>query len=275
MSYRINSALSSMTAARHLSKAQRENEKALATLASGSRVANIGDDAAGFAISEGLRGQRAGLKQARNNAESAMALMQTAEGGLSEQNNILVRLRELAVYAASDTVGDDEREMLDREYQALTEEFDRIARTTTFGRKELLTGSGTEFEFHVGANQGPDNIIRFKLESDTTASEAGISGLSVTDQGDARDALETLDEGLRVVAQARSTFGSMQSRMQFTVDHLGAQEENIERARSVIADADIADSVTRLAKSNMLQDFGTSVLAQANMDYGRALKLIG
>src|SRR5687767_1222586 len=126
MAFRIGSGIAPMQAGRFLNKSNEQIEKSLGSLASGSRVVRAGDDAAGFAIAESLRGQIGGTKQAKFNAESATALVQTAEGGLNEQNNILVRLRELAVYAASDTIGDEERSYLDTEFQQLTAEFDRI-----------------------------------------------------------------------------------------------------------------------------------------------------
>lgn len=274
MPFRIGSNVASLTAQRYLDKAQRQSEKSLKALASGSRIANAGDDAAGFAISEILRGQISGTRQARFNATNATSLLQTAEGGLNEQNNILIRLRELAVYAASDTVGEEEREMLDKEYQQLTQEFDRISQTTNFGNKSLLTGSGEEFQFHVGANNGESNIVKFKLDADTGSSEMGISGLNIEDKSNAREALEDLDGALLKIASVRSTFGAIQSRFQYVVDTLSSQGENLERARSAIVDVDVAEEVSKLTRANILQDIGTSVLAQANADGGRAIKLL-
>ena len=193
MAFRIASSVVPMAAGRYLNRAQQSIDKSLGALASGSRIVRAGDDAAGFAIAESLRGQSAGTKQAKFNAEAAVGMIQTAEGGLNEQNNILVRLRELAVYAASDTVGEAERGFLDEEFQQLTAEFDRIARTTRYGDKKMLTGSGEEFEFQVGAFKGPENVIKFKLDANTTASDTGIDGLGVAEQSDAVDSLESLE----------------------------------------------------------------------------------
>jgi len=268
MSFRINSAMASMSAQRHLTKNQRSAEDSMMALASGSRINRAGDDAAGFAISENLRAQIAGTKQAQFNAENAVGLIQTAEGSLNEQNNILIRLRELAVYSASDTVGRDERRFLDKEFQELSSEFDRIAKSARYGNKQLLSGSGEEFEFQVGPNRGPENIIRFKLASDTTASKVGIRGLAVDDKGDALDALEDIDSALLKVADARSSFGAVQSRFQYAIDNLAVQNENLTEARSQI-------HVSKLAKANILLDAGVSVLTQANQDNARALRLIG
>lgn len=274
MPFRISSNLASLSAQRYLDKSQRQAEKSLVSLASGSRVVRAGDDAAGFAIAESLRGQISGSKQAQMNARSAQSMIQTAEGGLNEQNNILIRLRELAVYAASDTIGDEEREFLDSEFQQLSAEFDRIAKSTRFGNKQLLSGPGESFEFHVGPFQGEENRIQFDLDADTTASSVGVDGLSVSDQGDARSALEDLDEAMLHVAGVRAQLGGAQSRFQFAIDNLGVQYENLSAARSQIVDVDMAEEVSNLSRAQILQDVGAAVLAQANADSSRALRLM-
>lgn len=274
MSFRIGSAVASLTAQRYLHKNQLQTEKSLRSLASGRRVVQAGDDAAGFAIGENLRGQISGLRQAKFNAESAVAMIQTAEGSLNEQNNILIRLRELSVYSASDTVGEAERGFLNKEFQQLSAEFDRIAQSARFGNKQLLTGTGQQFEFQVGPFSGPENRVEFSLDADTTADSVGIKGSSIESQSEAVETLSTLDSALLSVAAARSSFGAAQSRFQYTIDALAAQAENMEQARSLIMDVDVADEVTKLASSQILQDMGTSVLAQANSDSQRVLRLI-
>ncbi|MCB0391137.1 MAG: flagellin FliC [Bdellovibrionales bacterium] len=274
MAFRIRSSSAAIAAQRYLGKSQREVDQSLKRLASGSKTVNAGDDAAGFAIAEGLRAQIRGLKQASNNAESALAFVQTAEGGLNEQNNILIRLRELAVQSASDTVGDQERGFIDKEFQQLVAEFDRIAQSTRFGNKQLLTGSGEQFEFHIGASKDAENIIKFTLDANTTASQTGIAGLAIDDQDTARDIMEDIDTALLNIADARSTFGAVQSRFQFAIDNLSVQTQNLEQARSTLTDVDVAEEVTKLTKNQILQDIGVSVLAQANTSSQRALKLI-
>ncbi len=274
MAFRIQSSTAANAAQRSLGKAQREVESSLKRLSSGSRIVSAGDDAAGFAIAESLRGQVRGLKQASQNAQSALSFIQTGEGGLNEQNNILVRLRELSVQAASDTIGDNEREFIDKEFQQLAQEFDRIAQSTRFGNKQLLTGSGEQFEFHIGASKGEESVIRFSLDSNTTAAEIGLDSLSITDQDTARDILSDIDDALLDIADARSTFGAVQSRFQFAIDNLSVQTENLEEARSIIADVDVAEEVSNLTKNQILQDIGVSVLAQANASSQRVLGLI-
>jgi flagellin len=275
MSFRISSNVSALTAQRNLGNAQRITDKALKALGSGSRVSDPADDAAGFAISQSLKSQLSGIKQARYNAEGATSFIQTAEGSLNEQNNILIRLRELSVQSASDSIGDNEREYIEKEFSQLNAEFDRIALSTRYGGKQMLTGSNEEFEFHVGAFRGPENIIKFQLEANTTADQVGISSLNVLDKSSAKDSLDSIDEALSLVMDARASFGAMQSRFQFTIDSLSAQYENIESARSLIADVDFAEEVTNLTKGQIMQQVGVSVLAQANSSHTNALRLIG
>lgn len=263
-----------MAAGRYLNRAQQQIDKSLGALSSGSRVQRAGDDAAGFAIAESLRGQAAGTKQAKFNAEAAVGMIQTAEGGLNEQNNILVRLRELAVYSASDTVGEAERGFLNEEFQQLTAEFDRIAQTTRYGNKKMLTGSGEEFEFQVGAFKGSENVIKFKLDANTTAGEVGVDGLDITDQSGATDALESLDEAIVKVAGTRAGFGAVQSRLGYSINALEVQNESIETARSHIVDVDVAEEAAKLAQNQIVQDAAISVVAQANAGSRRALRLL-
>lgn len=247
---------------------------AIRALSSGERIVQAGDDAAGFAIAESLRGQAQSLKVAKNNADSAKGLVQVAEGGLNEQNNILIRLRELAVQSASDTVGDDEREFLNTEFTQLLQEFDRIANTTRYGNKQLLTGTNEEFEFHLGTGSSEVDVISYKLDTDTRTRELGIAKLNVEDQDDARDSLEDIDEAMLKIARARAGFGAMQSRLEIAGAHLDLQRENVLAARSQIADADIAFETSELVQGQILQSFGVSVLAQANQSASRALRLL-
>lgn len=275
MSFRISTNTVPLEAARHLSRAQEQIDRSLAALASGSRVVRAGDDAAGFAISESLRGQLGGTKQAKFNAESAVSLVQTAEGGLNEQNNILVRLRELAVYAASDTIGDTERDFLNTEFNQLTEEFDRIAKTTRYGAKSLLTGTGEEFKFQVGPYKGSENVITFKLDADTTASDVGIDGLDISDKGGALDSLSSLDDAITKVAGTRAGFGAMQSRLEHAIGALDVQAENLASARGHIVDVNVAEETAKLAQAQVQQQAGIAVLAQANVANARAINLLG
>ncbi|MES2963537.1 MAG: flagellin [Bdellovibrionota bacterium] len=274
MGLRISTNVASVAAQRQLGRSQARFSHASRALASGTRLVDPGDDAAGFAISENLRGQGESLKAAQRNAESAVGLIQVAEGGLSEQNNILVRLRELAVQAASDTVGDEERRFIDIEFQQLGKEFDRIAETTRYGNKMLLTGGNEEYEFQLGSGGSENDVIRYKMEADTRAATLGITGLSVEDQDGARSLLTELDDALMKVAGARASFGAMQSRLNIASTNLDVQHENVVSARSRIADADIAYESAELASAQIQQQLGISVLAQANAAPASVMKLL-
>ncbi|MAF89717.1 MAG: flagellin FliC [Bdellovibrionaceae bacterium] len=274
MSLRIGTNVASLAAQHNLSKSNAQKLKAIKSLSSGNRITQASDDAAGFAIAENLRGQLKGLEQVKRNANSAVSLVQVAEGGLNEQNNILIRLRELGVQAASDTVSEQEREFLQVEFSQLLEELDRIASSTNYGSKKLLSGSGEEFEFHVGANAGEENIIRYTLDADASSDSLGVSGLSVDDKDNALDSLESIDEGLIKMAEMRSSFGAMQSRLLHTSNHLDNQIENVAGARSLIADADVAKETADLVQADILQSTGVAILAQANNIPRHAERLI-
>lgn len=275
MGLRIQTNLPSISAQRVLGVQQTRMQHSTQALASGSRIVQAADDAAGLAISENLRGQIRGIAQARNNAFNAGSAIQVSEGGLNEVNNILIRLRELGIQAASDNVGDKERSFLDQESKQLILEADRIAKTTVFGDKRLLDGSGGEMTFHVGAFAGKENQVSYSLNADATASELGISGLDMTDKDGARDVLSTVDEALTKVSSMRANFGAVQSRLNATVSNLDIQYENISAANSRIRDVDVAKESAEMASAQVLQSAAISVLAQANTFPGMALKLLG
>jgi flagellin len=274
MGLRIGTNVASISAQRQLSRNEKVVSHAIRSLASGSRIVEAGDDAAGFAISEGLRGQAASLRQAKNTADTAKGLIQVAEGGLNEQNNILIRLRELAMQSASDTVGEEERGFLDLEFQQLNKEFDRIAQTTTYGQKALLVGTNEEFQFHLGTGAGTQDSIKFKMDSNTRSSALGIDSMNVTNQDDARTVLKDIGGAMVAIAKARAGFGAIQSRLEIAGNNADLQRENVLAARSRIADADLAFETSELAQGQVQHEIGVAVLAQANQSSQRALKLL-
>lgn len=275
MGLRISTNLPSISAQRVLQVQQKRMDHATQALASGTRIVNASDDAAGLAISESLRGQIRGISQARNNAFNATSAIQISEGSLNEVTNIMIRLRELGVQSASDTIGEKERLYLNEESKNLIEEADRIAKTTRFGSKQLLDGSGGEQQYHVGAFGGEENVIRVSLSSDARASELGIDGIDITDKSGAREALNRVDEALVKVGTMRANFGAIQSRLNATTSNLDVQYENLSAANSRIRDADVAKETSEMASAQVLQSAAVSVLAQANQFPSMALKLIG
>ncbi len=274
MGLRINTNVASLNAQRNLGTQQQRNEHALAALSSGSRIVRAADDAAGLAISEHIRGETRGLAMARNNAFNAISLVEVSEGGLNEISNILIRLRELGVQSASDTISDKERAYIQNEASQLTSEADRIAKTTQFGSKKLLDGSGEKLEFQVGAFSGKDNRITYNINADATSNNVGYDDLSFGQRDDARDSLEKIDVALDKISKMRADFGAVQSRLQSTVNNLDVQHENLSAAGSRIHDADVAHESAEMAQSQVLQSAAISVLAQANQSSNGALKLI-
>lgn len=274
MGLRVSTNMASISAQRVLGVQQKRAEHATAALASGSRIVHAADDAAGLAISENLRGQTRGLAQARSNASNAISVVQVGEGGLNEISNILIRLRELGVQGASDNIGDRERGFLNLEAKQLTQEADRIAKTTMFGDKKLLDGSSGDMEFQVGIFGGDEDRINVSLNNNATASALGIDGLEVGSKGDSRSALKTVDDAFAKVGALRASFGAVQSRLDSTVNNLDVQYENISAAKSRISDTDVAKESSEMASANILQQAAVSVLAQANQTPAMALKLL-
>lgn len=271
---RVSAMSASLMAQRYLGTTQRSTEKAMKDLASGTRFSTPGSDAAGAAIAEQLQGQVRGQKAALNNADNATSFIQVAEGALNEQNNILIRLRELAVQAASDTYSNQEREYLNSEYTQLSQELDRIAKTTTFGSTALLNGRSRDYEFQVGTSAGEDSIIRYTSDTNTTASELGIGNGSVETKGEARSNLKDLDEAMAKVASARAKYGAIQSRLDSAANNLAVGVENITAAHSRMADTDVAQAISEVRRGQILQQYQASVLAQANSSNEILLRLI-
>jgi flagellin len=260
---------------RHLQESSRESERSIARLSSGQRIVNAGDDAAGLAISQNLKAEIMGLKQAQRNASDGISFVQTGEGALNEVSNILIRLRELGVQAASDTIGDQERALLDREFQQMKSEVERISQVTSYNGRKLLDGTGGELSFQVGAKSGESQVIHFRSdEADATIGALGISGLGLGDRDDAADSLESLDEAIGKVNVYRSSMGALQNRLHSASNNLGSHIENLSDARSRIADTDIAAEASNLAKNSILQSAGVSVLSQANSSPANAMKLL-
>ncbi|MCX7978596.1 MAG: flagellin [Bdellovibrionaceae bacterium] len=262
------------TAQRSLNKSQMEMERAMKELASGTRFVSPGADPAGYAIAENIRAQLKGFSAARSNVENATSFVQLAEAALNEQNNILIRLRELAVQAASDTFSETERGFLDEEFRGLVEEFDRIAKSTKYGSQSLLDGTTSNYEFQVGVHKGEDHVVRFANNTDTRAATLDIDGLSVSEKDDARDSLEAIDKALVRINAARAKLGAVQSRMNVVVNHLDNELEAMTAAHSRAADADIASAVSTVRRNQVLQAYQAQMLAEANAQNGTLISMI-
>jgi flagellin len=277
MGLRINTNISSIAAQRALGITKNNMDGNLRKLSSGERITRASDDAAGLAISEKLKGHIRGLRQAKRNSDDGISLIQTAEGGLNEISSIIIRLRELSVQAASDTVGDVERGFSNIEFQNLLEEVQRISQGSEFNGRKLLDGSGGMVEIQVGIHNDPTND-RIKYDSsvtDSTVESLGLTGEGIANKEGAQLSLSKLDDALVRINGTRANLGALQNRLQSASNTIAITEENFSAANSRIRDVDVASETADMAKNNILTQAGVSVLAQANQAPNFALKLLG
>jgi flagellin len=276
MGLRINTNVASVNAQRNLRGTNLDMRKAMERLSSGSRINRAGDDAAGLAISENLKAQIRGYNMAMRNSEDGISLVQVAEGGLNETSNILSRLRELGIQAASDTIGTAERGFLDVEYQSLLNEIERVSQATEFNNTKLLNGTTPAMDLQVGIRNipGVDRITFDASKSNATVSALGLLELNVRDKVQAQSSLQQIDQAIQKVAAVRADYGALQNRLQATINNLGVSVENLSAANSRIRDADMAVETAEMTRNNIMLQAGISVLGQANTSNQMALKLL-
>lgn len=278
MGLRINTNVPALVAQKNLGNTRGGLDRNLERLSSGLKINHAGDDAAGLAVSEILRAQIRGVNQAQRNAQDGVSVVQIAEGALGEISNILIRMRELGVQAASDTVGPSERKFLNIEFNQLLEEVDRISNSTEFNHVPLLSGTDLSFDIQVGDRNNPttDRIRLFQDNgSDVNITSLGINLASVGDKLSAQTSLGSIDSALNSVTAIRAQFGAMQNRLQSIITNLLTSRENFSSAESRIRDTDMAEEVSSLTKNQILMQAGVSVLAQANSANKTALALLG
>lgn len=277
MSFRINTNTSSIAARTALKKISTKQEGVLSKMASGSRITKASDDAAGLAISEKLKSGIRSMNQANRNANDGISMVQVAEGGLNEVQNILTRLRELSIQSASDTVGQDERGFIDLEYQNIKDELQRITQTTEYNGVNLLNGSGDKLEFQIGVmnDEFNDRITYNPGTMDATLSSLDLDGISANEKGSAQEALSKIDSAITKVSGQRAELGALQNRLNVTSNNLNVAVENMSAANSRIRDVDYASITAENTKNNILTSAGTSVLTQANSQGNAALRLLG
>lgn len=277
MGMRIATNVASLNAQKNLYTTGINQSKSMARLSSGARINVAADDAAGLAISENLKAQIRGLRQANRNTNDGISLVQVAEGGLNEVSSMLIRLRELSVQAASDTVGNTERMFVDVEFQQLKSEIQRIADTTNFNGTNLLDGTGGVLEIQVGTHNDPLND---RLSFDAAAANSGMEALgimleSTLTKQSAQQSMNVLDAAITSVSAMRANFGALQNRLQSTSSNLLVADENLTAANSRIRDTDVAAETSEMTRNAILMQAGVSVLGQANQVQQLALKLLG
>ena len=287
----INTNVSSVIARNALNKNEHEMTKAMEKLSTGKRINSSGDDAAGMAITSRMSAQISGLDQAARNANDGISMIQITEGATSEMSNILIRMRELSVQSASDTIGDRERGYLNREYVQLANELDRIGNTTEFNGNKIFQSEKEEYVIQVGINgsdlEANEDVIGINLEGlknlNTeamgigTEAEIGPSELDGSDPVDREEIVENigiLDTALTTIASERATLGSVQSRLNTTIKNLSISVENMATAKSRIKDVDFATESSKYAQAKILEQSSIAMLAQANLKPEIALSLI-
>ncbi len=273
MGLRINTNVSSLNTQRHLSNTSGKFAKSMEKLSSGLRINRAGDDAAGLAISEGLKADIRALDQAGRNAADGISLVQTGEGSLDEVSNILLRMKEVAEQSMNGTLSSTDRGYLDSEYTALSDEIDRIAGGTEFNGVSLLDGT-LSVDIQVGIGTGSSDQVDVALSTNMNASGIGLSS-GISNASDASTAMGEIDSAIETVTTARADFGAIQNRLESSIRTISMTSENLSAANSRIRDVDIAKETSKMTSSQILQQAGVSMLAQANMSSGLAMALMG
>ena len=248
-----------------------QQAKSTEKLSSGYKINRAGDDAAGLSISEKMRSQINGLNKASTNAEDGISLIQTAEGALNEAHEILQRMNELATQAANDTNTTVDRNAIQAEIDALTDEIDRIAETTQFNTMNLLDGTFSSKNLQVGALENQKISISINKMN---ASGLSITGLSVSSFTAAGSTMTKVQAAIDTVSTQRSALGAIQNRLEHTVDNLDTTSENTQAAESRIRDTDMASEMVKYSKNQILMQAGQSMLAQANQQTQGVLSLL-
>ncbi|MFJ8246269.1 flagellin [Peribacillus asahii] len=267
----INHNITAMNTHRQLGSATNAQAKSMEKLASGLRINKAGDDAAGLAISEKMRGQIRGLDMASKNAQDATSMIQTAEGALNETHSILQRMRELSVQGANDTNTAEDRGEIQKEIDQLVSEIDRISNTTEFNTQKLLDGSISNTIFQVGANVS--QTITLEILS-MGAGALGVDALTVDTNDDANTAISAIDAAISRVSSERSKLGALSNRLEHTINNLGTSSENLTAAESRIRDVDMAKEMMSQTKNSILSQAAQAMLAQANQQPQGVLQLL-
>ncbi|MFS0657184.1 flagellin Hag [Bacillus sp. 179-C3.3 HS] len=277
---RINHNIAALNTLNRLSSNNAASQKNMEKLSSGLRINRAGDDAAGLAISEKMRGQIRGLEMASKNAQDGISLIQTAEGALTETHAILQRMRELTVQAGNTgTQQTEDLNAIQEEVTALIAEIDGIGDRTQFNGKKLLDGTGGTFTFQIGANGGQTldvTIDSMKAGALGTTAGVQVSALTLNNftTNDFDTQLTAVDDAIKAVSAQRSKLGAVQNRLEHTINNLGASGENLTAAESRIRDVDMAKEMSEFTKNNILSQASQAMLAQANQQPQNVLQLL-
>jgi len=285
MAVRIFNNIPSITAQRILGVNNNRLALSVERISSGIRINRAADDAAGLAISEGLRSDIRALRQAVRNASDGISLMNVTEGALNEQSGILIRLRELASQAATGTVGSTERATIQLEFSALRSELDRISATTEFNGLKLINGNlsssvtaNSQTLIQIGIDSTANSRINLNTQIDLgsiDSTQLAIHNLSVTASAQALTALDVIDAAIGSITGSRGKVGAVQNRLTRSIANLSVSVENLTAAESSIRDADIAEEVAELTRNQILVQTATAMVGQANLIPQSVLQLLG
>jgi flagellin len=276
MGMQINTNVAANNAYRNLNNTQNDLSKSLEKLSSGLRINRAADDAAGLAISEGLKSQVGGLTVASRNAQDGISVVQTAEGQLTEVHSILQRVRDLAVQAGNDSNNADSRTAIQTEVDQLTSELTRISGDANFNGIQLLDGSNATLTFQVGAGSvaANDQIAVDLSGANVSTVATAVGALTFDTSANALASIAALDTQITNVSTARATLGAVQNRFESTIRSLSVSKENLSAASSRITDTDMAEEMVKFTRSNILSQAGTAMLAQANQTGQGVLQLL-
>ena len=276
MALTVNTNISSMAALGHLNRTNHRLESTFSRISSGLRINKAGDDAAGLAVAENLAAEQQSLRQAARNTNDGISVIQTAEGATNEVSDILKRMRELAIQSSSETLANSERAYIQDEYKQLTAEVDRISAVTNFNGVELAIGARATLDVQVGIFNTADDRIAIQL-GDLRATSLGVdaANINMSNAASSQAALDVLDVAIDSINSIRSDYGSVQNRLESSLNNLHVYTENLAGAESRIRDADFAHETAEMAKFQIMQQAGVSILGQANGLNSGALRLIG
>lgn len=270
--------MSALTAQRNLGSNRADSNSTMAKLSSGLRINKAGDDASGLAVSEKMRGQIRGLNQASKNTENGISFIQTTEGNLEGTQNMLHRLRELAVQSANGIYTDEDRAMIQVEVSQLVDEIDRVASHAQFNGMNMLTGRFAEngLAIQIGANMDQNETIKIAT---MTASALGLVNeqagtISLGDAESANTTIGILDEAMKTVSAQRANLGAYQNRFEMAIDGINIASENLQASESRIRDTDMAKEVVDHSKNKILEQAGIAMLSQANVNSQSVLSLL-
>jgi flagellin len=273
---RISTNIVAQNAARNLRTQMDVERSSLEKLSSGSRINHASDDAAGLSISEKMRSAIRSTRQAARNTSDGISMVQVAEGAMNEVSNIIIRLRELSIQGASDTLSDTERGFIDKEAQQILSEVDRIGKTTSYNGVPLLNSAPRYFEIQAGIGADPDSdrLYYDVWTQSTSLDRMGLDGVNVTSRGQARSNLDILDKALDHVNKNRANLGALQNRMAAALANSQISADNLTESRSRISDTDYAMETAEMTKNKIQADASLAVLSQANQSGKLALKLL-